>query len=289
MPIEFSHTDQSQALHNQFKRKLYEKCYNNRDEDYMVFSGLPVGIISGLATIVNKVSTIAECVFKGLANTFGSLFSKNLHFTTGLKQLGYAVKHVVTLPLSIGWGILEVFMSTLGAFADPDSYYDLRYSNYKPKEAQENVYALSPEEIERAHETVRRNKEIQQVINNRGNQFLSERLAELNATLTQCRHNFDNIQAEAERIRGSKFHNSLLQKRYAEEQKVADPEYKEEKKQVIADNVFQIDAAIKQFNGALDLYKIMSPLNGCEERLDQVHAAVAQLQALMRQFQALAE
>jgi hypothetical protein len=136
MSLELNHTMQSITFFEGLKTGLYEKASEASEKSSLMrASGPLVAIASAALTLSQRVAGVVEPIIKGLANIFGSPFSKNCSALKGLKQifiqLPVKVLSLALSPVEIGIGAL---VTTLGMAISPKGYADYRANDHKGTE-----------------------------------------------------------------------------------------------------------------------------------------------------------
>lgn len=123
--FEFSHVAQSAIFFEKQKIEVYENLidFSKQHRIAACFIGLPVAVCFALVDIAKSISTVAEAIFKGLGNIFGSAFSDKYSLLKGVKQL--FVQSSLNLSLgaftSIFVNIPEMFMASVRMLLSPSS------------------------------------------------------------------------------------------------------------------------------------------------------------------------
>lgn len=136
MAVEFNRCNQSRAVEDGLKTFFYKTLNKAAQKSKcMRFTGLFVGIASGLSTIITRIALIAENIFKGAINILGCPFSKRCSFGTGLSQLLWGTtKNVVLLPFSGLSALIGLFTKTIFMAAMPKEYTNERWCAHDPAE-----------------------------------------------------------------------------------------------------------------------------------------------------------
>lgn len=82
-------TSQSAIFFNDLKTDFSKKLVNFSNEHTTLarFTGLPIALCFSLLNLAESIATIGESLIKGIANIFGSRFSKDCTFAKGIKQI----------------------------------------------------------------------------------------------------------------------------------------------------------------------------------------------------------
>lgn len=159
-------SNQSEILEDRFKASLYKQWHQaSQKSKWVLLSGLPLGIISGISTIAKRVALIAEAIIKGAANILGSTFSPKCFFITGLGQLMLQVpKHIIILPFSFMSAGIGLITKTAYMAIDPAEYTGQRWLAHDPaekdrlaREAQERDRQVRSDAFQMAQNTIKNN------------------------------------------------------------------------------------------------------------------------------------
>src|ERR1700733_15374705 len=103
MNFKVGDSTQSERLETRFKAAFYKELHiASTKSRWMRLSGLGVGGVSGLSSILKRIALLAENIIKGLANIIGSCFSKKFEFCWGVNQLLLqTTKHIFMLPIEV--------------------------------------------------------------------------------------------------------------------------------------------------------------------------------------------
>lgn len=133
MKINFNCVIESHYIEERLKCHLYEAVNKASNKTgIMRISGLGVAIASGAITLAMRVAAVGEAAIKGLANIFGSPFSKKCHLLRGVKQLfigiPWAVVSLAFSTISVTFGAL---IGTCWMLGDPKGYSESRKNEHQ--------------------------------------------------------------------------------------------------------------------------------------------------------------
>lgn len=123
--------NQTAQLEDKLKAAMYKKLYCLSQNHFWVrLTGLGVGIVSSISTVVTKILSIAESVFKGLVNIFGCPFAKSCKFKAGLLHLIIAVAKPCALPFSLLSAGVGLLTKPLLIFVIPKKYLYIKWREH---------------------------------------------------------------------------------------------------------------------------------------------------------------
>lgn len=164
MSFDLSNATQSSSLEHAIKAKLYKSVYekaskSSRKKQWIRWSGLGIGIVSGLLTLAKRVARIGESILKGMINLVGSLFSDACDAKLGLKQLflDSTWQLVVKLPLSIIMLVFSIPYKTVSFAISPKSYAKGLWIDHDLDEKQKQIEAPKIAAFKKAEEDIKIN------------------------------------------------------------------------------------------------------------------------------------
>lgn len=130
-------TSQSAMFFEDLKIKASDKLieFSNSHTNLARFTGLSIGLCSSLLDLAQCVSNVGESAIKGVANIFGSPFSKKCSFKKGVKQLFVQVPlKLVNDGLGLAFGIVyEILGRPIGMLISPKGSLKLSKKNAEAK------------------------------------------------------------------------------------------------------------------------------------------------------------
>lgn len=125
MSFELNNTLQCMRWFEGLKKEMYHDVHK-QSLDRMVLmrcAGPIIGIASGIIELTMRVAAVFESVIKGLANIFGSPFSKECSALKGLKQLFISSPfHLLVLIARIPVAVIGGVVTTGAMLIAPDLY-----------------------------------------------------------------------------------------------------------------------------------------------------------------------
>ncbi len=150
--IDLSNSIQSSEYNHKVQYQLYSWAQekSQKHETAMRFSGLGLGIASGLALTICKIAQFIEPIIKGLINVAGSPFHNKCDVKKGLKQLliSFPVQALLaaTVPIHL---ILLIPTNTFSMLVNPQWFSGrlLKIENEQTKKpgektAEDSIYEI---------------------------------------------------------------------------------------------------------------------------------------------------
>ncbi len=124
MKFDMSAVGQARLLDDRIKHSLYMGLNEaSKKTGWVRLSGLPVGIVSGLLSLVTRIALIVECIIKGFGNIIGAAFSDKCNLNQGaLNLFPELAKNIIMLPFSALDVVLSPITKTFYMLLKPEAF-----------------------------------------------------------------------------------------------------------------------------------------------------------------------